>query len=181
MHEAGHALAGVLACPEDGLHKVTIQPRGQAMGVAFFSPDSDQHLHSRRYLEGQIIKGLGGRAAEQVIFGADAITSGARSDLQHVTRIAKEMVYTLGMGASTGLMIYDSQNGPVSGELHAAMDREVRVIIDALYERTVALMESHRVALEALGEALLEQETIDGTDAVRLMEQHGLPTAGLAA
>jgi cell division protease FtsH len=78
-------------------------------------------------------------------------------------------------------MIYDSQNGPVSGELHAAMDREVRVIIDALYERTVALMETHRAALEALGEALLEQETIDGTDAVRLMEQHGLPAAGLAA
>ena len=64
MHEAGHALAGVTCCPEDGLHKVTIQPRGQAMGVAFFSPDSDQHLHSRRYLEGQIVKGLGGRAAE---------------------------------------------------------------------------------------------------------------------
>ena len=181
MHEAGHALAGVMACPEDGLHKVTIQPRGQAMGVAFFSPDSDQHLHSRRYLEGQIIKGLGGRAAEQVVFGPDAITSGARSDLQHVTRIAKEMVYTLGMGASTGLMIYDSQNGPVSGELHAAMDREVRALIDALYARTLSLMETHRAALEALGEALLEQETIDGTDAVRLMEQHGLPAAGLAA
>ena len=181
MHEAGHALAGVVGCPEDGLHKVTIQPRGQAMGVAFFSPDGDQHLHSRRYLEGQIIKGLGGRAAEQVVFGPEAITSGARSDLQHVTRIAKEMVYNLGMGASTGLMIYDSQNGPVSGELHAAMDREVRTIIDTLYVRTVALMETHRAALEALGEGLLEQETIDGPDAVRLMEQHGLPAAGIAA
>ncbi len=181
MHEAGHALAGVLCCPEDGLHKVTIQPRGQAMGVAFFSPDGDQHLHSRRYLEGQILKGLGGRAAEQVMFGNDAITSGARSDLQHVTRIAKEMVYNLGMGASTGLMIYDSSTGPVSGELHAAMDREVRAIIDGLYGRAVALMEAHRVPLEALGESLLELETIDGPDAIRLLERHGLPAAGMAA
>lgn len=181
MHEAGHALAGVTCCPEDGLHKVTIQPRGQAMGVAFFSPDSDQHLHSRRYLEGQIVKGLGGRAAEQVVFGPDAITSGARSDLQHVTRIAKEMVYNLGMGESTGLMIYDNQNGPVSGELHAAMDREVRAIIDGLYSRTVALMETHRAALEALGEALLAHETIDGPDAIRLLQAHGLPAAEVAA
>ncbi len=182
MHEAGHALAGVRWCPEDGLHKVTIQPRGQAMGVAFFSPDSDQHLHSRRYLEGQILKGLGGRAAEQVVFGPDAITSGARSDLQHVTRIAKEMVYNLGMGASTGLMIYDSSTGPVSGELHAAMDREVRTIIDGLYVRAVETMVTHRAALEALGEALLEQETIDGPDAVRIMERHGLTgPAGAAA
>src|SRR5690606_41575989 len=62
-HEAGHALAGMLACPEDELHKVTIQPRGQAMGVAHFSPDDDRHLYSRRYLEGQIVKGLGGRVA----------------------------------------------------------------------------------------------------------------------
>lgn len=181
MHEAGHALAGVMCCPEDGLHKVTIQPRGQAMGVAFFSPDSDQHLHSRRYLEGQILKGLGGRAAEQVLFGTDAITSGARSDLQHVTRIAKEMVYNLGMGASTGLMIYDSSNGPVSGELHAAMDREVRSIIDGLYTRTLELMETHRGALQALGESLLAQETIDGAEAIRILTRHGLPAAELAA
>lgn len=177
MHEAGHALAGVAWCPEDGLHKVTIQPRGQAMGVAFFSPDSDQHLHSRRYLEGQILKGLGGRAAEQVMFGPDAITSGARSDLQHVTRIAKEMVYNLGMGISTGLMIYDSSSGPVSGELHAAMDREVRAIIDALYIRAVDTMTKHRPALEALGEALLVHETIDGAEAIRIMEHHGVHVA----
>ncbi len=181
VHEAGHALAGVTACPEDGLHKVTIQPRGQAMGVAFFSPDSDQHLHSRRYLEGQIIKGLGGRAAEEVVFGVDAITSGARSDLQHVTRIAKEMVYHLGMGATTGLMIYDSSAGPVSGELHAAMDREVRSIIEGLYARTLELMRAHRTALEALGEALLIQETLDGPDAIALLEANGLPAAEVAA
>jgi cell division protease FtsH len=84
-HEAGHALAGVVCCPEDGLHKVTIQPRGQAMGVAFFSPDDDRNLYRRSYLEGMIIKGLAGRAAEEMVFGDDAITSGAQSDLSRST------------------------------------------------------------------------------------------------
>ena len=181
MHEAGHALLGVACCADDGLHKVTIQPRGQAMGVAFFSPDGDQHLHSRRYLEGQILKGLGGRAAEEVIFGADAVTSGARSDLQHVTRIAKEMVYHLGMGESAGLMVLDSQSGAPSAETHALMDREVRTIIERLYARAVALVTRHRASVEALGEALLERETIDGPDALELMVRHGLPRPDLCA
>jgi cell division protease FtsH len=175
MHEAGHALLGVLCCPDDGLHKVTIQPRGQAMGVAFFSPDGDQHLHSRRYLEGQILKGLGGRAAEEVIFGADAITSGARSDLQHVTRIAKEMVYHLGMGETSGLMVLDTQSGSSSAETHALMDREVRSIIERLYARAVDVVRSHRAAVEALGNALLERETLDGREALGLMIANGLP------
>ena len=181
MHEAGHALLGVACCADDGLHKVTIQPRGQAMGVAFFSPDGDQHLHSRRYLEGQILKGLGGRAAEEVIFGADAVTSGARSDLQHVTRIAKEMVYHLGMGESAGLMVLDAQSGAPSAETHALMDREVRTIIERLYTRAVELVTRHRASVEALGEALLERETIDGPDALRLMVDHGLPRPDVGA
>ena len=174
MHEAGHALLGVLCCEDDGLHKVTIQPRGQAMGVAFFSPDGDQHLHSRQYLEGQILKGLGGRAAEEVLFGPDAVTSGARSDLQHVTRISKEMIYHLGMGESVGLMVLDTQSGAPSAETHALMDREVRVLIERLYAKALELVRTNRAAVEALGSALLEQDTIDGPDAVRIMVQHGL-------
>jgi cell division protease FtsH len=180
VHEAGHALAGVLCCPEDGLHKVTIQPRGQAMGVAFFSPADDLHLHSRRYLESQILKGLAGRAAEEIVFGPDLITSGARNDLQQTTRIAKEMVYHLGMGGSTGLVAFDTAM-PVSGEAHAAMDRDVKQIVEAAYARVKKLLEEHRVALEALARALLERETIEGSEAVRLLEANGVrPAAGLA-
>ena len=179
IHEAGHAVAGVVCAPEDGLHKVTIQPRGRAMGVAFFSPDDDRHLHSRRYLEGQILKALGGRAAEELVFGAESVTSGARSDLQQATRIAKDMIYHLGMGAETGLMIYDTQNGPVSGELHAAMDREVREILERSYARVREVIQSNRGALEALADALLEHETLDGDEALRLMQQNGLNTAQL--
>ena len=168
MHEAGHALLGVRWCPEDPLHKVTILPRGQAMGVAYFAPDSDRHLHSKRYLEGQILKGLGGRAAEEVLFGTEQVTSGARSDLQHVTRIAREMVYHLGMGETAGLMVYDTESPP-SDEVRALMDREVRALIDRLYRVALDTVRKDQVGLVALGEALLEHETLDGSEALALL------------
>ena len=177
-HEAGHAIAGVVGCPDDGLHKVTIQPRGQAMGVAFFSPDDDRHLHSRRYLEGQIIKGLGGRVAEEIVFGTEQITGGAESDLVHVNRVARRMVYRLGMGADTGLLVYDDA-APLSGEAQARMDAEVRVLLERLYERTRTILVEHRGALVALAELLLEKETVDGSEALDVLAAHGvtLPTA----
>ena len=176
VHEAGHALAGILFHEEEGLHKVTIQPRGQAMGVAHFSP-GEVVLHTRRFLEGQICKGLGGRAAEEVVFGPDAVTSGAKADLQHTTRVAREMVYKLGMGPTTGLVAFDEREtgGAVSAELHAAMDRDVRAIVEQLYQRVKAAVEQHRGALEALAEALLEQETLEGPDALALLQRHGVP------
>ncbi len=173
-HEAGHALAGVVCCPEDGLHKVTIQPRGQAMGVAFFSPDADRHLHRRRYLEGQIVKGLAGRAAEELVFGPDAVTTGAGHDLVQVNGIARKMVYQLGMGEETGLLIHDGQPGALSGEAQARMDREVRALLEARYAEAVEVLRTNRAALDALARALLERETLDGPEAVRVMEEAGL-------
>jgi cell division protease FtsH len=177
VHEAGHALAGLLFHAEDGLHKVTIQPRGQAMGVAHFSP-GEQVLHSRRYLEGQICKGLGGRAAEEIVFGTDAVTSGAKADLQYTTRVAREMVYKLGMGPNTGLVAFDEREsgGAVSAELHAAMDRDVRHIVELLYLRVREAIERHRIALEALAEALLDKETLEGGEALALLQSHGVIT-----
>lgn len=172
-HESGHALLGVLACPEDPLHKVTILPRGQAMGVAFFSPDSDRNLHSRRYLESQILKGLGGRAAEEVIFGAEQVTSGARSDLQHVTRIARDMIYHLGMGDSAGLMVYDP-DAPPSEEIRGSMDREVRGLIERLYAEAVNTVRLHRDAVESLAAALLEDETLDGPAVLGIFSRCGV-------
>jgi cell division protease FtsH len=173
-HEAGHALAGVIACPEDGLHKVTIQPRGSAMGVAHFAPDSDRHLHSRRYLEAQIIKGLGGRVAEELIFGEDNVTGGAESDLVHVNRVARQMVYRLGMGDNGGLLVYDNQNAPLSAEAQARMDAQVEALLERLHARTREIVTAHRPALEALAQALLERETIDGEEAMRILEGAGV-------
>jgi cell division protease FtsH len=173
-HEAGHAIAGVVATPEDGLHKVTIQPRGQAMGVAHFAPDDDQHLYSRGYLEAQIIKGLGGRVAEELKFGAENVTGGAESDLVHVNRIARQMVYRLGMGDESGLLIYDPE-APLGESTRARMDDEVRVMLDRLHARTREILRTHAIALDALAEALLERETLEGDEAIRLLAAHGVP------
>ena len=175
IHEAGHALAGVLFHIEDGLHKVTIQPRGQAMGVAHFSP-GELVLHTRRYLEGQICKGLGGRAAEEIVFGPEAVTSGAKADLQHTTRVAREMVYKLGMGPNTGLVAFDEREtgGAVSAELHAAMDRDIRSIVETLYARVREALTRNRAALDALAEALLDRETIEGAEVLLIFDAHGV-------
>ncbi len=173
LHEAGHALAGLVFAPNDPLHKVTIQPRGGAMGVAFFQPDQDSVLHSRGYLEGQLRKGLGGRAAEELVYGADRVTSGASSDLQHTTRVAKQMVYRLGMGAETGLVIFDPDSGPVSEELHARMDKDVRSLLDSAYSDALALLARERTSLEALADALLERETLNGDEATTLLRSTG--------
>ena len=181
-HEAGHAVAGIVACPDDGLHKVTIQPRGRAMGVAHFSPDDDRHLHPRSYLEAQIIKGLGGRVAEELMFGAEHVTGGAESDLVHVNRIARRMIYRLGMASNGSLLVHDEEAGPLSGDAQARMDAEVQALLTRLYERTREVLTQHRPALDALAAALLERETLDGAEAMALIEQHGVTvrrTAGV--
>jgi ATP-dependent Zn protease len=173
VHEAGHALAGVVACPDDGLHKVTIQPRGRAMGVAHFAPEDDRHLHTRTYLEAQIIKALGGRVAEEIVFGPEEITGGAESDLVHANRIARRMVYRLGMGRN-GLLVHDSE-APLSPETQARMDEEVRVMLGRLQDATRVVLQRHRRALDALAAALLERETMDGPDALDVLRRHGVP------
>jgi cell division protease FtsH len=181
LHEAGHALAGIIFCPSDPLHKVTIQPRGAAMGVAFFQPDHELHLHARHYLEGQIRKALGGRAAEELAYGSASVTSGASSDLQQATRIAKQMVYKLGMGRTTGLITYDPDSGPVSGTMHANMDVDVRAILEAGYDDVLHTFRDYRQALEALADALLEQETLSGDEATAVLRAAGMVPSVAAA
>jgi cell division protease FtsH len=176
-HEAGHAVAGVVACPDDGLHKVTIQPRGRAMGVAHFAPDDDRHLHPKSYLEAQIIKGLGGRVAEEIVFGAEHVTGGAESDLVHVNRIARRMVYRLGMSGNGSLLVHEGEAGSLSGDAQARMDAEVQALLTRMYERTREILVRHRAALDALAHALLERETLDGAEALELLSRHGVQHA----
>jgi len=173
-HEAGHAVAGVVACPEDGLHKVTIQPRGRAMGVAHFSPDGDRNLHPKSYLEAQIIKALGGRVAEELVFGAEHVTGGAESDLVHVNRIARRMIYRLGMAGNGSLLVYDEEAGALSADTQARMDAEVQALLQRLYAQTREILTTHRAALDALAQALLDRETLDGADALAVLGQHGV-------
>ena len=144
------------------------------MGVAHFSPEDDRHLYSKRYLEGQIVKGLGGRAAEEIMFGADQVTGGAESDLVYVNRVARRMVYRLGMGEETGFLVHDETNVPSSGESQARMDAQVNALLQRKYEDARMILEENKPALEALATALLERETIDGEDALEILRSNGV-------
>ena len=108
------------------------------------------------------------------MFGPELVTSGAKNDLQQTTRIAREMVYHLGMGRTTGLIAHDVHSAPLSGESHSAMDRDVKEIVEALYARVKGLLELHRPAMEALARALLEQETLTGEEAIAVFEANGV-------
>jgi len=175
-HEAGHAVLGMLEAGADPVRKVSIVPRGRALGVTFQSPSSDRYGYDTRYLEGRIVGALGGRAAEELIYGN--ITTGAENDLEQVTHIARQMVGRWGMSDVIGLVsvipargeedLY-GPGGPVhvSDETRVLVDREVRRIIEGCYERACRMLGANRDRLESLTRALLEEETLDQDDAYR--------------
>jgi cell division protease FtsH len=178
LHESGHAVVGMVACPEDRLHKITIEPRGRSLGAAHFSPEADRHLHPRRYLEGIIAKALGGRAAELVFLGPDAVTTGAGSDLVQATAIARRMVAEFGMSEAIGLVSADpqAQGGPVSGQLQGEIDTAIRALMSAQAARAEAIVRKHREAIEALASALIEREVLTAEEAYAMAESYGVET-----
>ncbi len=179
LHEAGHAVVGMVACPDDKLHKVTIEPRGRSLGAAHFAPEADRHLHSRRYLEGVIAKALGGRAAESVFLGPDAVTSGAGSDLVHATHVARRMVGEFGMSDEIGLISADpsAHGGAPSAQLQSQIDAAIRTLISAQADRAVAIVKEHRDAVEAIASALIEKEVISSEEAYEIAADHGVQRA----
>jgi cell division protease FtsH len=175
-HEAGHAVLGMLEPGADPVRKVSIVPRGRALGVTFQSPSSDRYGYDARYLEGRIVGALGGRAAEELIYGN--VTTGAESDLEQVTHIARQMVGRWGMSDVIGLVSvipavgeeqYYGPGGPVqvSDETRELVDREVRRIVEACYDRARRALDANRERLESLARTLLEKETLDQDDAYR--------------
>ena len=173
-HESGHALLGMLEPGSDPVRKVSIIPRGRALGVTFQSPTDDRYAMSETYLRGRIVGALGGRVAEELVFGE--VTTGAESDLEQVTSIAREMVGRWGMSAAIGPMsvLPSKDTEPVgfgfdarsaSEHTRQLIDSESRVIVDTAHARALDLLSSHRSNLEALAKALLEHETLDGADA----------------
>jgi cell division protease FtsH len=177
LHEAGHVIAGLVACPEDRLHKVTIEPRGRSLGAAHFAPDTERHLYSRRYLEGALVKALGGRAAETVLLGSDAITSGAGADLIQATRTARQMVAELGMSDEVGLLSAApaAQDGAPSAHLQGEIDGAVRSLLGRQMQRAEAIVRDHRAAVEAVAAALLRHEVLDAHDVLAIAALHGVP------
>jgi cell division protease FtsH len=175
-HEAGHAVLGMLEPGADPVRKVSIVPRGRALGVTFQSPTADRYGYDARYLEGRIVGTLGGRAAEELIYGN--VTTGAESDLEQVTHIARQMVGRWGMSDVIGLVSVipapgeEPYYGPggqvqVSDDTRELVDREVRRIVEACYVRAQHMLAANQDKLESLTKALLEHETLDEDDAYR--------------
>ncbi len=171
-HEGGHAIVGMLTPGADPVRKVSIIPRGQALGVTLSTPDDDRFNYSENELRAKIRVSAGGRAAEELVFGES--TTGAESDIQQVTRIARGMVERWGMSEKVGFLTVAQQDGqsallpgaePVSQATQELIDGEVRRIVDEEMEATSELLAGNRDKLDALAEALLERETLDEADA----------------
>ena len=171
-HEAGHALVGMLTPGADPVRKVSIIPRGMALGVTLSTPDADKYGYDREELIGRIKVMLGGRAAEQVVFGQT--TTGAESDIQQLTKLARNMVARWGMSEAIGPVAVAPSNGDgpllpgvseTSQETQRAVDAEVRRIVDAAEGDTLDLLRAERPRLDALAQELLRRETLDQQDA----------------
>ncbi len=173
-HEAGHAIVGRLMPEHDPVYKVSIIPRGRALGVTMFLPEEDRYSISRRAILGQICSLYGGRIAEEMTLGKEGVTTGASNDIQRATEMARNMVTKWGLTDELGPLLYSEDEGEVflgrsaahqaktvSVDTAIAIDREVRRIVDECYDRAKEILEENRDILELMKDALMEYETID--------------------
>ncbi len=173
-HEAGHAIVGRIVPDHDPVYKVSIIPRGRALGVTMFLPEEDRYSLSRQTILSQICSLYGGRIAEEIKLGKDGVTTGASNDIQRATEMARNMVTKWGLSETLGPLLYSEDEGEVflgrsaasqaksfSGETAIAIDGEVRKIIDECYGRAKKILEDHRPQLDMMKDALMEYETID--------------------
>ncbi len=193
-HEAGHALVGALMPDYDPVQKISIIPRGRAGGLTWFTPSEermDSGLYSRAYLQNQMAVALGGRVAEELIFGEEEVTTGASNDLQQVARVARQMVTRFGMSDRLGPVALGRQNGNMfmgrdiasdrdfSDETASAIDEEVRKLVDQAYERTVEVLKGNRQILDKLAEMLVEAETVDSEELQNLLAESDVKMAAI--
>jgi cell division protease FtsH len=181
-HEAGHAIVGLVVPEHDPVYKVSIIPRGRALGITMFLPEEDRYSYSRRRLESQISSLFGGRIAEQLIFGDDMVTTGASNDIERATEIARNMVTKWGLSERLGPLTYTEEDGEVflgrsvtqhkqvSDVTAHAIDEEIRKIIDSNFERAESILKEHKVELEIMANTLIKYETIDDGQIKDIME-----------
>jgi cell division protease FtsH len=182
-HEGGHALTGLLQEHVDPVTKVTIVPRGQALGVTQYTPLDDRYNYSKDYLEAQLVTALGGRAAEEVAIGR--ITTGAENDLQRATAIARQMVTRWGMSERLGMISYSEREDPFAGtalatgsreyseRTAAVIDEETSRIVNWAHNRAVSLLSEHRQTLDRIAKSLRLYETIDAKQLRDIMIETG--------
>jgi cell division protease FtsH len=181
-HEAGHAIVGRMMPSHDPVYKVSIIPRGRALGVTMFLPESDRYSHSKEFLESQICSLFGGRIAEELIFGPDKVTTGASNDIMRSTELARNMVTKWGLSEKLGPLTYSEDEGEVflghsvaqhkavSDETAHDIDKEIRSIIDRSYKRARDILETNLDKLHMMAEALMKYETIDSDQIDDIMQ-----------
>jgi cell division protease FtsH len=181
-HEAGHAIVGRIVPEHDPVYKVSIIPRGRALGVTMFLPVEDRYSYSKKLLESQLSSLYGGRIAEEQIFGADAVTTGASNDIERATSIARSMVTQWGLSDRMGPLSYSEEEGEVflgksmgkqktvSDETVRAIDSEIRSLIDRNYQRSVDILKENEDKLHVMADALMKYETIDSSQIDSIMD-----------
>ena len=181
-HEAGHAIVGRIVPDHDPVYKVTIIPRGRALGVTMFLPEEDKYSQTRTQLESQLASLFGGRVAEELIYGSEKVTTGASNDIERATQIARNMVSKWGLSEALGPLSYDenedevflgrsvTQHKNVSDETHRLIDKEVRRIIDGAYDRARQILTDHDRQLHLMADALMQYETIDAQQIDQIMD-----------
>ena len=181
-HEAGHAIVGLKVPSHDPVYKVSIIPRGRALGVTMFLPEEDRYSHSKEHLESQISSLFGGRIAEAIIFGENSVTTGASNDIMRATDIARNMVTKWGLSDRMGPLAYGEDEGEVflgrsvtqhkamSDDTAHAIDEEIRSLIDNNYDRAEAILKDNMDKLHAMADALMKFETIDSEQIADIME-----------
>jgi len=186
-HEGGHAIVALNEKASDPIHKATIIPRGRALGVVWTLPERDKYSHTREYMEANISKAMGGRVAEEMIFGHDKVTSGASSDIQMATKLAKDMVTKFGMSKDLGPLQYGDNEDEVflgrqiarqqhmSEETAKKVDEEVKKIVDAGYQRARKILTEKIEDLHKLAKALLTYETLSGEEIKELILKNNQP------
>lgn len=180
-HEAGHAIVGRLVPEHDPVYKVSIIPRGRALGVTMYLPEQDRVSHSKQHLESMLSSLFGGRIAEQVIYGDDKVTTGASNDIERATDIARKMVTQWGLSSKMGPLLYAEEEGQVflgrsvaqnkqmSDDTMRAIDAEIRSVIDRNYDRAKTILEENIDILHSMKDALMKYETIDAAQIDDLM------------
>jgi len=191
-HEAGHALVGALMPDYDPVAKVSIIPRGQAGGLTFFTPSEERMesgLYSRSYLQNQMAVALGGRVAEEIVYGEEEVTTGASNDLQQVANVARQMITKFGMSDKIGpVALGQSQGGMFLGrdmsstrdfseDTAATIDVEVSELVDTAYKRATKVLSDNRTVLDEMAQMLIERETIDTEDIQDLLNRSEVKVA----
>nr|YP_010335876.1 cell division protein [Chroothece richteriana]UNJ14282.1 cell division protein [Chroothece richteriana] len=185
-HEVGHAIIGTLLQCHDQVQKVTLIPRGQAKGLTWFAPNEDQMLISRAQISARIIAALGGRAAEEVIFGTSEVTTGAGNDLQQVSNMARQMVTRFGMSDVGPLSLEGQSSDPFLGRsmggraeysegVATNIDSQIQLIVESCYQEAIKIIQGNRVIIDRIVDILIEKETIEAEEFIQLVSEYTCP------